>query len=149
MSKITATIAASALVVLGAVTLTGCSAVNALVYNFTDATYADGSALADDLGTEIAWSPGDAQDIHVRRSTTEDAPDVVVMMESSATLDPELCREVERQSAPTWALDGAPDVYEFDTVTTCGDWSIVPTSDGWLGWTPNSVGERESAAQEG
>lgn len=39
----------------------------------------------------------------------------------------------------------APDAYDADTVFACGDWSVIPTGDGWYGWTPNSAEERSTA----
>jgi hypothetical protein len=40
-----------------------------------------------------------------------------------------------------YALKDAPAVYEMDKVFACGDWSVVRTDDGWLGWTPNAPDE--------
>ena len=53
--------------------------------------------------------------------------------------------ETERTSAPTWTLDDGPSAYEAKTVFVCSDWSVIPSDDGWFGWTPNSDEEKASA----
>lgn len=80
----------------------------------------------------------------MRTSTVEKAEDAVILLTSASDLA-DACTEVERQSAPSWTLDGAPDPYKAKTVFVCGGWSVMATDGGWYGWTPNSDGERAAA----
>lgn len=94
----------------------------------------------------ILQTDADTSAITERTSTIEKAPDAVILLTSSSSLSDE-CTEVERSSAPSWVLDDAPDAYKAKTVLACGDWSVIPTDDGWFGWTPNSDEERTAAAR--
>lgn len=136
-------LAASALLAAGMLSLTGCSIYDSLVHKQATSTFDDVGAF--DAGAEVGadWIPADATDITVRTSTVDQAEDAVILLSSSAEL--EGCTETERYSGPTLALDEAPDPYTAKTVFVCGDWTVMPTDDGWYGWTPNSEDERNAA----
>jgi hypothetical protein len=138
---------AAAALSLGAGALTGCSAIDGALHKYSTTSYDDAGAV-EEAGIGAAWIPGDAGGIVVRTSTVPDAPDAVVVVRSSSQLADD-CTEVDRQSAPSWFLDGMPDVYAMKKVFACGGWSVVATDDGWAGWTPNSAVEREDAAADG
>ncbi|MFS0853919.1 hypothetical protein [Microbacterium sp. 179-I 3D4 NHS] len=138
-------LAAPALVLAGMLSLTGCSAYESLVHKQATSTFDDAEAFAAGAEVDADWVPADATEITVRTSTVEKAADAVILLTSTSAL-PNDCAEVERQSAPAWALENAPDPYEAAMVFACGDWSVMATGSGWYGWTPNSDGERSAAA---
>lgn len=140
-----AALAVPALVVIGMIGLTGCSAYEALVHKQSTATFDDVEALDDGAELDAGWIPADANAITVRTSTSEAASDAVILVTSESDLVGE-CAETERLSAPSWVLDDAPDPYDAETVHVCGDWSVIPTGTGWYGWTPNSPEERTAAS---
>lgn len=137
-------LAASALIAVGLISLTGCSAYDSIVHKQATSTYEDAQAFGD-AAVDAEWIPQDSTEITVRTSTIEDAADAVILLTSGSAL-PDDCAEVERQSAPAWVLDDAPDPYKAKTVFACGDWSVMTTGDGWFGWTPNSDEERAASA---
>ncbi|MCS3444136.1 hypothetical protein [Microbacterium phyllosphaerae] len=139
-------LAAPTLIVVGLLSLTGCSAYDSLVHKQATSTFDDTTAFDDGAEVDAEWIPADATEITVRTSTMEDAADAVILLTSGSALSD--CTEVKRHSAPSWVLDGAPDPYEAKTVFACGDWSVVASDDGWFGWTPNSEEERNAAAAE-
>ncbi len=138
-------LAAPALIVVGLLSLTGCSAFDSLVHKQATSTFDDVAAFDDGAEVDADWIPSDATDITVRTSTLEDATDAVILLSSHSALSDD-CTEVDRYSAPSWALDDAPDPYTAKTVFACGDWSVMAADDGWYGWTPNSEEERSAAA---
>jgi len=126
------------------VALTGCSSVEALLSQQESVTYAT-VAEAREGGLDAPWLPGDATDIRMVRSTASNAPDAVVLVDSAAGLDPAVCAEVDRQSAPSYSIDGAPDVYRAETVYACGAWAVLVADGGWYGWTPSHPDEAAQA----
>lgn len=136
---------APALLAVAALSLTGCSAYENLVHKQATSTFDDVDAFRDGAGTDADWLPADATGIVVRTSTIENTPDAVVLLTSDSELSTQ-CAEVERRSAPTWALEEAPDPYDAKTVFACGEWSVIDTGTGWYGWTPNSEDERAEAS---
>lgn len=138
-------LAAPALLLAAGVALTGCSAYESLVHKRTTSTFDDVSAFREAGEVEADWLPGDATEITLRTSTVDEAADAVILLTSASPLVGG-CTEVERYSAPSWTLDGAPDPYDDETVFACGDWSVIETGTGWFGWTPNSDEERSAAA---
>ncbi|WP_141651263.1 hypothetical protein [Microbacterium sp. 3J1] len=138
---------APALILAGMLSLTGCSAYDSLVHKQATSSFEDVAAFDERAEVDADWLPADAGEITVRTSTLEDAAEAVVLLTSDSAL-PDGCVEVERFSAPAWALDDAPDPYAAETVFACGDWSVMSTGDGWYGWTPNSEEERSAASAE-
>ncbi|AQY02669.1 hypothetical protein [Microbacterium foliorum] len=136
-------LASSALIVVGLMSLTGCSAYDSIVHKQATSTFDDVVTFDDGAEVDAGWIPADATEITVRTSTMEDAADAVILFSSGSALAD--CPEVERTSAPTWVLDDAPDPYTAKTVFACGDWSVMSTDGGWFGWTPNSDEERSAA----
>ncbi len=107
-------------------------------------TFEDADAFRADASVDADWVPHDATALTLRTSTIEDADDAALLLTSTMTL-PEDCVETVRTSAPTWTLDDAPSAYEAKTVFVCGDWSVIPSDDGWFGWTPNSDEEKAAS----
>lgn len=107
-------------------------------------TFDDADAFRADTPVDADWVPDDVTALTLRTSTIEDADDAVLLLTSTTAL-PDECVETERTSAPTWTLDDGPSAYEAKTVFVCGDWSVIPSDDGWFGWTPNSDEEKASA----
>lgn len=135
---------AAALLLGGTLLLGGCAAVEGLVHKQSTRTFDDVDAFRADAPVDADWVPEDATTLTLRTSTIEDADDAALLLASTAKL-PEDCVETERTSAPTWTLDDAPSAYEAKTVFVCGDWSVIPSDDGWFGWTPNSDEEKTAA----
>lgn len=139
-------LASSALALAGLLSLTGCGAYDSLVHKQATSTFDDVAAFDDGAEADADWLPADATEITVRTSTVEDAADAVILLSSEESALAGDCVEVERQSAPAWVLDDAPDPYKAKTVFACGDWTVMAGSEGWFGWTPNSEEERSAAA---
>lgn len=139
-------IAAVAAAGLAALALPGCAVIDELAYHQRSSSYEEPAAAPESSPAHAAWVPDDARSIRITETTQPDAANAVVMVTSSSALDPEVCTEVDRQSAPSYTLDGAPDVYKADTVFACGEWSVVATEDGWFGWTPNHPDEQAQSA---
>jgi hypothetical protein len=133
------TASALALTVIAATVLTGCSAAQNILQKEKTGEYADVAALEDWDGN-APWIPSDATDVRTHEST--DGKVSVVLLDSSAELDPTLCAEIDRQSAPAFSIEDAPNVYKTDRVFACGDWTVAPADDGWYGWTPGHPDEK-------
>ncbi len=139
-------LAAVAAVCVAGVALSGCAVIDELAYHQRSSSYEDLAAASESSPAHAEWVPDDARSIRITESTQPDAANAVILLTSSSALEPEVCTEVDRQSAPSYTLDGAPDVYKADTVFACGEWSVVPAEDGWLGWTPNHPDEQAQSA---
>jgi len=128
-------IAALALLTVGI--LSGCS-METLQNETSDEfdTVADLTTLWD---LPVAWLPDDSVDIRTHSAINGDL--AIVRATTDESLDPASCAEVERQSGPVYEEDWSPSPY-VDTAWACGDWTIIPTDDGWYGWTPNHPDEK-------
>lgn len=126
-----------------AIVLSGCSVVDEAVYKMGSVSFDTAAEVADEWKGEATWLPSDATDIEIRESTADDT--AVILAISDATLDPELCAVVPRQSAPIYQLDGAPSAYDASDVFACGVWTVMAADDGWLGWTPNHPDEAQQS----
>lgn len=127
-----------------ALVATGCtSLVDELVHKEKDLTFADRAALRDGWRGDAGWVPADATEITGTAST--DSAVAAILVQSREELDPALCAQTSRRSAPVFALEGAPDVFEMDTVYACGEWAVVATDGGWLGWTPSNPAEEAAS----
>lgn len=134
-STITAPLAVGVLA-LGALTLTGCSALGDLAH---DRVTSEASTRAD-LDSAPDWLPSDASDITSVAGTGgkgSDATPTTLVFTSTDGVTDDACRTTPRQSAPTMDVDGAPDVYKATSVLRCGPWSMTSTGDRWVAWTPN------------
>ncbi|RWZ52433.1 hypothetical protein ELQ90_00240 [Labedella phragmitis] len=136
------TVATLALTLIAVTALTGCSAVSTILQKEKTGEYADVTALEDWDGN-APWVPSDATDIRTHEST--DGKVAVLLLDSAADLDAALCTEVDRESAPAFSIEGAPNVFKTDRVFACGDWTVAPTKDGWYGWTPNDPDEKKQS----
>lgn len=138
-----ALLAAAALLTTLSVGLTGCAAIEQAVTGEKSTTYDDAAAFRADSGADAPWMPADATAIAMTQSTR--AADAALTLASSTPLDESLCAEVERQSAPLFTVTEAVDVYKTTTAFACGDWTVVQTPGGWLGWTPGHPDEKEQS----
>lgn len=144
--RFAAILTAAGLLVLSA-GVTGCSVVDQLAHKMTTDHHDRFEALPEDLSAAAPWIPSDATDITVVSSTVDDAT-TIRLSANDDELDTALCAEADRQSAPTMSMDDAPDVYAVDHVLACGAWSVIPTDDGWFGWTPNHPDEEKQSPSE-
>ena len=131
-----------ALTLTAATALTGCAAVDGLLHKEKTGEYADVTAFEEWDGT-APWVPSDATEIRTHESTDGDV--AVVLLDSDEELDPALCAEVDRQSAPAFSIDGGPNVFKTDRVFACGDWTVAASDAGWYGWTPGHPDEKEQS----
>ncbi|WP_179872894.1 hypothetical protein [Microcella indica] len=131
----------SALALASATALTGCAIADSL-QNEKASEFSSTADLVADWEKSAPWLPEDATGIRIRE--TPDAAPATLLATSSTALDPAVCIETERLSGPTFALDGAPSPYT-DSAFACGEWTVIPTDDGWYGWTPNHPDERAAA----
>ncbi|WP_144794929.1 hypothetical protein [Microbacterium paludicola] len=143
MKKTSVRLLAAGLSLLAVGLATGCSAVDRIAYQRETLHFDDRSGFVAGFDAAAAWLPSDGQDISVVHSTQ--ANDALVSVQSDATLDPDLCTSVPRQSAPDYSFEGMPDVYKRDTVFACGEWSVIASDIGWIGWTPNHPEEQAAS----
>lgn len=120
--------------------LTGCSSIGDALDKERSSTYEDLSSFEDDSDMDASWLPTDGAEIEMTRSAQ--AGDAVIAVRSSAELSPDLCAEVNRQSAPAYDPGPEVDVYATSVAFACGEWTVVGTDYGWLGWTPAHPDER-------
>ncbi|MBX9472046.1 hypothetical protein [Microcella sp.] len=126
---------------VSAAALTGCSIGDAL-NNERVSEFSTTTELSQNWERTAPWLPNDATGIRIRE--TPDAAPAVLLATSSADLDPSVCVETERLSGPVFSVDGAPNPYT-DSAYACGDWTVIPSADGWYGWTPNHPDEQAEA----
>jgi len=126
------------------IALTGCAPILDTLQNEATSSYPSTTAVEEEWGKNAPWLPDDATEISIRE--TPDADPAVLLASSVEPLDPALCVEVERQSAPVFSVAGSPDPY-VDRVFACGDWAVMPTDDGWYGWTPNHPDEKAASGR--
>lgn len=139
-------LAAGAVALLGA-GLTGCTIVDEVLHGERPASYDSAADVPDELGLD--WAPSDATDIDVIESSRAEGTATVLL--SSPSDLPDDCVLVPRESGPTMTLTDEdrelPETYKTTEVQLCGDWAVLPTADGWYGWTP--VTEQASDAVSG
>lgn len=123
--------------------LTACAAVGDALQREATHEFDTREDLVRDWAREAPWVPADAESIRIRESLGGEPASLAVS--SSSDLDPTMCVDVERKSAPTLVLEKTPDVYKIDRVLACGDWAVVQTDDGWYGWTPVHPDERAAS----
>jgi hypothetical protein len=129
---------------ISVVSLAGCASIKDQLQNESSVEFATATEVATEWDKTAPWLPEDATDIQIRQSAEGDP--AVLLSTSDAALDPSLCVETERKSAPTFTEDWSPDSY-VDTIFACGDWAVIPTDTGWYGWTPNHPDEKAASLQ--
>jgi len=134
----TSALLAVPLVAIALISLSGCAVLD-VVRHETGGTFDTTMDLTNHWDKSAPWVPADAVDIETRESTQGDP--AILRAITTSELDPTLCVEVERQSGPSFEQDWSVDPY-VDTVWACGDWAVIPTEDGWYGWTPNHPDEK-------
>lgn len=127
------------LLAVGTTALSGCSSIDDMINRQETHTYEDKKSFEADSEISTDWVPDDATEITVRSASREGDEVAVIHLDSTSNL-PDSCREAERKSAPLLTIDGAPDVYKpkNNNVHICGEWTVMQSSDGWYGWTPNT-----------
>jgi hypothetical protein len=129
-----------ALGLLTAFALTGCTAIGEQLHNEASHTFDSAEDIAGNWGNTAPWLPADATDIRTHESTTGNP--AILRATTSAKLDPAKCAEIDRQSAPTFEQAWSPKSVYVDKVWVCGDWAVIPTDNGWFGWTPVDPDEK-------
>jgi hypothetical protein len=142
-TRTTRLLAVTGLAVLSLGALTGCTALRDAVYQEASHEFATAADVVQQWDKTAPWLPSDATEIATRETTDGDVASLIAR--SGAELDPALCAQTDRRSAPTFPLEGAPDVFALDTVWACGAWAVVATDNGWFGWTPSNPGEQDAS----
>lgn len=127
-------------VIPAALVLSGCSLVDEVVYQQRSDHFDTAAELTSDWSGAAPWVPDDASDIRIRESMNGNV--VALLATSDAELDPTLCAEVERQSGPSYEVEGAPDAFAASDAYACGEWTVIAADGGWFGWTPNDPDEK-------
>jgi hypothetical protein len=143
--KKTRTVLLAILATISIAALTGCASIQGALQKESAAEFDTAADIADEWDKSAPWLPEDATDIRIHQASEGDP--AVLLSTSDAELDPSLCVEVERQSAATFTVDGAPDSYAADNVFACGDWAVIPADNGWYGWTPNHPDEKAASRE--
>lgn len=133
-------ISIAALALLTAGVLSGCSMET--LQNETSDEFETVADLTTAWELPVAWLPENSVDIRTHSAINGDL--AIVRATTDESLDPASCAEVERQSGPVYEEDWSPNAY-VETAWACGDWTVIPTDDGWYGWTPNHPDERAAA----
>jgi hypothetical protein len=141
--KKTRTVSVALIAALSIAALTGCASIQGALQKESAVEFDTAADVADEWDKSAPWLPEDATDIRIHQASQGDP--AVLLSTSNAELDPSLCVEVERQSAATFTEDWAPDSYAADNVFACGDWAVIPTANGWYGWTPNHPDEKAAS----
>lgn len=129
-----------ALGVLAAFGLTGCTAIAEQLHHEASHTFSSTTDLAGNWNRSVPWLPADATEIRTHESTTGDP--AILRADTKTKLDPARCAEIDRQSAPTFDEPWSPKSVYVDKVWVCGDWAVIPTDNGWFGWTPVDPDEK-------
>jgi len=132
------TLALLPIAALAAIALSGCAVMDDLRHE-SSTDFATVSELSDGWDKAAPWLPADASDIRTREATNGDS--AILRATTDTELDPAKCAEIDRQSAPVYEQDWSPNAF-VDTAWVCGDWTVIPTDDGWFGWTPNDPDEK-------
>ncbi|GAA3654113.1 hypothetical protein [Microbacterium marinilacus] len=125
---------------------TGCAAIEDALHKERSLSFETLHDLAEGWDREVSWFPADATGIRIAESSI--AADASVLLASSQELDPDLCAPSDRLSAPSYQVDGAPDVYAASDAYACGAWTVIAAPGGWYGWTPNHSDERAASPTE-
>ncbi|MFC0680913.1 hypothetical protein ACFFGH_24045 [Lysobacter korlensis] len=125
------------------VPLTGCAALMDQLENEASTQFDSTADLEKNWGKAAPWLPSDATGIQTHESTAGDP--AILSAKSVAPLEPSVCAETERHSAPAFQEEWSPSNVFVDRVYACGDWTVIPTEDGWFGWTPNDPDEKAAS----
>lgn len=109
-------------------------------------TYASKAELVKNWDKAAPWLPNDATDIQVKevKQYGPEFDPAILRAISSSALNPALCAETRRLTSPAFTASWSPDT-NVSKVYVCGAWDVIPTSDGWFGWTKNSPQEQAAA----
>jgi hypothetical protein len=132
-------VALGAGIVLTTALLNGCSA----LLSTQEDHWTGYTAAKDDWphGDIPAWIAQDATD--VRLVTVTDASAAVVRVSTGESL-PADCRPADRRSVPFAARDWIPRAATTsDSIVDCGDYQVVATKGGWVGWYVQGEGPHD------
>jgi len=129
----------AALALISTSALSGCALIDAAQNEHGD-DFGTTASLAENWDKTAEWIPGDATDIRTWSAITGDT--AILRATTDETLDPALCVTVDRQSGPVYDRDWSVDPYAVSEAWACGDWTVIPTDDGWYGWTPSHPDEK-------
>jgi hypothetical protein len=110
-------------------------------------SYATKADLIKTWDKSAPWLPNDATDIwvkEIKRYGSKWDP-AIIRTVSHRPLNPALCTETNRLSSPVLTASWSPDA-NISQVYVCSEWDVIPTSNGWFGWTLNSPQEQTAAA---
>jgi hypothetical protein len=124
--------------------LAGCGVVDDVAHGRAEVSAESPDALAKARGGAVEWLPADAAQIKLVTSTRADDTESILFRSESGPVG---CATVERVSAPTMEISGAPDVYSIGEVELCGDWVVAHSDDVWYGWTPAAESETPETPQ--
>jgi hypothetical protein len=119
------------------IALSGCSAISDTLHQESHAEFDSAAAMSAGWNGSAPWVPFDAAKIRIREHNG--GSPAILRVTSSATLD-RSCVQHERLSGPAFSEDWVPNAY-VDQIWVCGDWAVIPTADGYFGWTPIAPGE--------
>jgi hypothetical protein len=136
--KKTTTLALLPLTALAVTALSGCAVLDDLRHE-SGADFATVAELDAGWDKSVPWLPADATGIRTREATNGDS--AILKATTDTELDSAKCAEIDRQSAPVYEQDWSPNAF-VDSAWVCGDWTVIPTDDGWYGWTPNDPDEK-------
>lgn len=138
--------------VLGAVAIIGLLALLDVTDLFrfghpmSSTTYASKAELVKSWDKTASWLPDDATHIQIRE-VNQYGPEydpAILRAISHEALNPSLCAKTARLTHPTFTAPWSPDT-DVPTVYVCGAWDVIPTANGWFGWTRNSPQEQAAA----
>jgi len=129
---------------LSALALTGCTSIKEGLQNESSSKFDSTAELVAGWDKTAPWLPSDSVGIRIKETANGDP--AVLRATSASQLDPSLCVETERRSAAIFTEEWSADSY-VETVLACGDWAVVPTDDGWYGWTPNHPDEKAASLE--
>lgn len=129
-----------ALGVLAALSMTGCTAIGEQLHHEASHRFGSTADIAGNWGKSAPWLPADSTDIRTHESTIGNP--AILRATTKERLDPAHCAQIDRQSAPTFDQPWSPRSVYVHKVWVCGDWAVIPTGNGWFGWTPNDPDEK-------
>ena len=110
-------------------------------------TYASKAELIKSWDKTAPWLPDDATHIQIKevKQYGPNYDPAILRAASHDALNATVCARTARLTHPTFTASWSPDT-DVPTVYVCGEWDVIPTADGWFGWTKNSPQEQAAAA---
>lgn len=136
---IAAVIVAAIIVLFAVLDVTDIFRFGSSVSTTTFATKAD---LTRGWDKSAPWLPSDVTDIRVKEVKRYGPrwDPAILRAASHRPLNPALCAKTRRLSSPVLTAPWSPSTH-LAKVWVCGAWDVIPTAQGWFGWTPNGPQE--------